>query len=151
MAYFWCLTLALLILEKFWDHSLCNASVSFLSPYCTHFKLLRSKCQRVLRKIVLKQLLYSYDSLSYIFWWGVFFWDRLRVRGNVYQILFYGKLGVMRVVTSQWGLTRPFSIYFSLGIVRDVVPPIISQRNSFWLVFETFVSFFHFRDFFFLL
>ena len=34
-------------------------------------------------------------------------------------------LGVMRVVTSQWGLTRPSSIYFGLGIVRDVVPPII--------------------------
>ena len=50
----------------------------------------------------------------------VFFW--VRVRGNVIQILFYGKLGVMRVVTSQWGLTRPSSICVSLGIVRDVVP-----------------------------
>ena len=29
------------------------------------------------------------------------------------------------VVTSQWGLTRPYSIFFSLGIVRDIVPPVI--------------------------
>ena len=29
----------------------------------------------------------------------VIFWVRLR--GNVYQILFYGKLGVVRVLTSQ--------------------------------------------------
>ena len=40
-------------------------------------------------------------------------------------VLLNGKLGVMRVVTSQWGLTRPSSIFFSLGIVRDVVPPVI--------------------------
>ena len=30
------------------------------------------------------------------------------------------KLGVMRVVTSRWGLTRLSSIFFSLGIVRDI-------------------------------
>ena len=39
--------------------------------------------------------------------------------------MFYGKLGVVRVLTSQWGFTRPFSIYFSLSIVRDIDPPII--------------------------
>ena len=39
--------------------------------------------------------------------------------------LLNGKLGVMRVVTSQWGLSRPSSIFFSLGIVRGIVPPII--------------------------
>ena len=37
----------------------------------------------------------------------------------------------MRVVTSQWGLTRPSSIHFRLGIVRDVVPPIISLIHHF--------------------
>ena len=39
-------------------------------------------------------------------------------------VLLNGKLGVMRVVTSQWGLTRPSSTFFSSGIVRDIVPPI---------------------------
>ena len=28
-------------------------------------------------------------------------------------------------ITSQWGFTRPFSIYFSLGKVRDIVPLVI--------------------------
>ena len=44
-------------------------------------------------------------------------------------VLLNGKLGVMRVVTSQGGLTRPSSIFFSLGIVRDVVPPVIECLN----------------------
>ena len=44
---------------------------------------------------------------------------------TVFQILFYGKLGVTRVLNSQWGLTRPSSIYFSLSIVRDIVLPVI--------------------------
>ena len=39
-------------------------------------------------------------------------------------VLLNGKLGVMRVVTSQWGLTRPSSTFFSSCIVRDIVPPI---------------------------
>ena len=39
-----------------------------------------------------------------------------------------GKLGVMRVETSQCGLTRPSSIFFSLGIVRDIVPPVILSK-----------------------
>ena len=48
---------------------------------------------------------------------------RLLLRGNVFQILFYGKLGVVRILNSQWGFTRPSSIFFfSLGIVRDIVP-----------------------------
>ena len=56
----------------------------------------------------------------------------------------------MRVVTSQWGLTRPSSIYFfSLGIVRDIVPPIIialqaakkSFLNSIWRGNHLFFSF----------
>ena len=37
-------------------------------------------------------------------------------------VLRNGKLGVMCVVISQWGLTRPSSVFFSLGTVRDVVP-----------------------------
>ena len=44
---------------------------------------------------------------------------------EVFQILFYGKLGVVRVLTSQLGFTRPSSIYFSLGIVRNIVPLVI--------------------------
>ena len=28
----------------------------------------------------------------------------------------------MRVVAGQWGFPRPSSIYFSLGVVRDIVP-----------------------------
>ena len=40
-------------------------------------------------------------------------------------VLQNGKVGVMRVVTSQWGLTRSLSIFFSLGIVRDIVPHVI--------------------------
>ena len=35
-------------------------------------------------------------------------------------LLFYGKLGLMRVLTSQWGFTRPSSIYFNLVIERDI-------------------------------
>ena len=46
---------------------------------------------------------------------------------SVFQIQFYGKLGVVRVLTSQWGFTRPSSICFSLGIVRDIVPLFIHQ------------------------
>ena len=37
---------------------------------------------------------------------------------DVYQVSFAnvnGKLGATRVVTSKWGLTRPSSIFFSLG------------------------------------
>ena len=40
-----------------------------------------------------------------------------------------GKVGVMCVVTGQWGLTKPSSIFFSLGIVRDIVPPFIPYRK----------------------
>ena len=39
----------------------------------------------------------------------------------------FGKLGVVRVLTSQWGFTRPSSVNFSMGIVRDIVPPIIQE------------------------
>ena len=42
------------------------------------------------------------------------------MKKDVYMILFYGKQGVVRVLTSQGGFTRPYSIYFSLGRVRDV-------------------------------
>ena len=31
------------------------------------------------------------------------------------QIMFYGKQGVARILTNQWGFARPSSIYFSLG------------------------------------
>ena len=41
------------------------------------------------------------------------------LREVFFHILFYGRLGVVRVITSQWGFTRPLSIYFSLGLVRD--------------------------------
>ena len=44
-------------------------------------------------------------------------------------VLLDGKLGVMRVVTSQGGLTRLSSIFFSVGKVRDIVPPVIHQRK----------------------
>ena len=43
--------------------------------------------------------------------------------------LFYGKLGVVRVLTSQWGFTRPSSICFSLGLVRDIVPLLIHTNS----------------------
>ena len=36
---------------------------------------------------------------------------------------------MVRVLTSQRGFTRPSSINFSLGIVRDIVPPIIHRRK----------------------
>ena len=39
--------------------------------------------------------------------------------------IMYGKLWVVRILTIQWGFTRPFSINISLGIVRDIVPPVI--------------------------
>ena len=29
---------------------------------------------------------------------------------------------MVRVVAGQWGFSRPSSIYFSLGVVRDIVP-----------------------------
>ena len=48
-------------------------------------------------------------------------------------VLLDGKLGVMRVVTSQWGLTSPSSIFFSLGLVRDIVPLIIINYIIAWL------------------
>ena len=61
-----------------------------------------------------------------MYWPTKHFNDFDRQRGlvlrHVFQILFYGKLGVVRVLTSQWGFTRPSSIYFNLGIVRDIVP-----------------------------
>ena len=44
-----------------------------------------------------------------------------------FQILFYGKLGAVRVSSSQRGFTRPSAIYFSVGIVRDIVSPIIAH------------------------
>ena len=47
-------------------------------------------------------------------------WGRLRK--SVFQSIFYGELGVVRVLTSQGGFTRPSSIYFRLGIVRDIAP-----------------------------
>ena len=40
-------------------------------------------------------------------------------------VLLNRKLGVVLVVTSHLGLTRPSSIFFSFGIVRDIVPPVI--------------------------
>jgi len=43
--------------------------------------------------------------------------------------LFYGKLGVVRVLTSQWGFTKPSSIYISLGTVRDIVPLFIPLKD----------------------
>ena len=49
---------------------------------------------------------------------------------NIFQILFFGKLGVVRVLSGQWGFTRPSSIYFSLGIVRDIVPLFIAWYGS---------------------
>ena len=39
--------------------------------------------------------------------------------------MFYGKLVVVRVLTSQWGFTKPSSICISLGKVRDMVPLVI--------------------------
>ena len=45
-------------------------------------------------------------------------------------VLLNGKLGVMCVVTSQLGLTRPSSIFFSLGLVRDIVPTIIDECSK---------------------
>ena len=66
IAYFCCPTQALLIPEKVWVHSLCNVSVSFLQPWCTQFTILRRNWWRNLRKKGLKELLYSYDSYSYI-------------------------------------------------------------------------------------
>ena len=36
--------------------------------------------------------------------------------------MFYGKLGVARMLTSQWGFARPSSIFFGLGVVRNIVP-----------------------------
>ena len=50
------------------------------------------------------------------------------MKKNVFQIVFCGKLGVVRAFTSQWGFTRHSSINFSLGIVRDIVPPIMKHR-----------------------
>ena len=47
----------------------------------------------------------------------------------VKPVLLNGKLGVMRVATSQWGFTRPSSIFFSLGVVRDIVPPVIKKKQ----------------------
>ena len=47
-----------------------------------------------------------------------------RVFGLV-QIMFYRKLGVVLLLTSQWVFTRPTSIFFSLGIVRDIAPLVI--------------------------
>ena len=41
---------------------------------------------------------------------------------RIFFRLFYEKLGGMHVLTSQWGFTRPSSIYVILGIVRDIVP-----------------------------
>ena len=44
-----------------------------------------------------------------------------------FSVKFNRELGVVRVLTSHLGFTRPSSIYFSLGRVRDIVPPIISR------------------------
>ena len=35
-------------------------------------------------------------------------------------VLLNGELGVMHVVTSQLGLTRPFSVFLSFGMKRDI-------------------------------
>ena len=56
-------------------------------------------------------------------------------------VLLNGKLGVMRVVTSQWGLTRPSSIYFSLDIVRDVVPHVQADISN--DIFFSWLKIFH--------
>ena len=37
---------------------------------------------------------------------------------------------MVRISTSQWGFTRPSSIYFSLGIVRDIVPLVILNHKQ---------------------
>ena len=52
-------------------------------------------------------------------------------------VLLNGKLGVMHVVTSQWGLTRPSSLFHSLGIVRDIVPLVICLHEVFGLTIHT--------------
>ena len=56
----------------------------------------------------------------------------------------------MHVVTSQWGLTRSFSIFFSLGIVGDIVPLVIIWLIYFCSVFICFCFclFFHFFSLF---
>ena len=45
-------------------------------------------------------------------------------------VLLDGKQGAMRVVTRQLGLTRPLSIFFSVGLVRDIVPPVIHEGDN---------------------
>ena len=42
-----------------------------------------------------------------------------------------GKLGVICVVTSQRGLTRPSSMFLSVGIVGDIIPHVILWSESF--------------------
>ena len=54
----------------------------------------------------------------------------IRLRMSDFQIQFYGKLGVVRVLISQLGLTRPSFILFSLGIVREIVPLVINEENK---------------------
>ena len=56
------------------------------------------------------------------------------MRKDVLQILFYGKLGVVRILTSQRRLS---SIFFSVGIVRDIVPPIILLSTLDWNLLQS--------------
>ena len=56
------------------------------------------------------------------------------------RIVSYGKLGVMRVVTSQGEFTRLSSIKLSCSLVEDVVLTVIAFRMS--ITFFFFLSFF---------
>ena len=45
----------------------------------------------------------------------------------LYLFKFSMKLGVVRVLFSERRFTRPYFICFSLGIVRDTIPPVIKK------------------------
>ena len=60
-----------------------------------------------------------------------------KMRKDVLQIRFYGKLGVVRILTSQRGFRRLSSIFFSVGIVRDIVPPIILLSTLDWNLLQS--------------
>ena len=66
-----------------------------------------------------------------ILWTGNQFFGKISFNKQIICIhnVFYGKLGVVRVLTSQWGFTRLSSIHFSLGIVRDIVPLFLLLRS----------------------
>ena len=59
------------------------------------------------------------------------------MRKDVLQIRFYGKLGVVRILTSQRGFRRLSSIFFSVGIVRDIVPAIILLSTLDWNLLQS--------------